>query len=56
VNTRILLSIFFVVVLAPVGVVMRMSGRNQLSGWRGDTNWRPYPARRGNPRHYDRLF
>ena len=56
VNTRILLSIFFVVVLTPVGVVMRWFGRDQFAGWQRDTNWRPYPARRGDPRHYERLF
>jgi hypothetical protein len=56
VNTRILLSIFFGIVLTPVGVVTRLFGRNQLSGWQRETNWRPYPARRGDPRHFERLF
>ena len=56
VNTRIILSIFFGVVLTPVGMVMRLFGRNQLSEWQRDTNWRPYPARRGDARHFERLF
>ena len=56
VNTRILLSIFFVVVLTPTGMVMRLLGRNQLAAWQPNSNWRPDPARRGDPRHYERLF
>jgi hypothetical protein len=56
VNARILLSVFFAVVLTPVGVAMRLFGRNVLSGDRPDTNWRPYPARRADPKHYDHLF
>jgi hypothetical protein len=56
VNARILLSVFFALVFTPVGVVMRLFGRNALSAHRPDTNWRPYPARRADPRHYEHLF
>ena len=56
VNTRILLTLFFAVVLTPVGVVMRLFGRNPLRGADAQTNWTPYPARRRDPRHYERLF
>jgi hypothetical protein len=56
VNARILLSVFFALVFTPVGVVMRLFGRNALSGHRPDTNWRPYPSRRADPRHYEHLF
>lgn len=56
VNTRILLILFFAVVLTPVGVAMRLFGRNPLRGPRAQTNWTPYPARRGDPRHYEHLF
>jgi hypothetical protein len=56
VNARILLSVFFACVLTPIGVTMRLFGRNVLTDGRSDTNWRPYPARRGDPKHYDHLF
>ena len=56
VNARILLSVFFALVFTPVGGVMRLFGRNPLSGHRPDTNWRPYPARRADPKHYEHLF
>ena len=56
VNTRILLTVFFAVVLTPVGVVMRLFGRNPLRGAGVRTNWTSYPARRRDSRHYERLF
>jgi hypothetical protein len=56
VNTRILLTLFFAVVLTPVGVAMRFFGRNPLRGADAQTNWMPYPTRRRDPRHYERLF
>ena len=56
VNTRVLLTLFFAVILTPVGVAMRLFGRNPLRGADAETNWTPYPARRRDPRHYERLF
>ena len=56
VNTRILLSVFFALVFTPVAVMMRLFGRSALSAHRPDTNWRPYPARRADPKHYEHLF
>lgn len=56
VNTRILLTVFFAVVLTPVGVVMRLFGRNPLQGAGVQTNWAPYPVRRRDTQHYERLF
>ena len=56
VNARVLLTLFFAVVLTPVGVVMRLFGRNPLRAPDADTNWRPYPARRADPKHYEHLF
>ena len=46
VNTRVLLTLFFAIVLTPVGVTMRLFGRNPLRGAGVQTNWTPYPARR----------
>ena len=55
-NARVILTVFFAVVLTPVGVVMRLAGRNPLRPSRSGSNWTPYPARRADPRHYERLF
>ena len=56
VNSRILLTVFFAVVLTPVGVVMRLAGRNPLNAAGDSTNWRPYTSRRRDPRHYQRMY
>jgi hypothetical protein len=55
-NARILLSVFFVGVLTPIGVAMRLFGRNVLTAHRPHTNWRPYPSRRSDSKHYEHLF
>ena len=56
INSRILLGLFFAIIITPVGVVMRMAGRNPLRGAAGPSNWAPYPQRIRNPHHFDRLF
>ena len=56
-NTRVLLTLFFVLVLTPVGWVMRLFGRNPLQASRaGTSTWSEYPARRQDPTHYEHLF
>ena len=54
VNARILLTVFFAVVLTPVGVLLRLLGRSPLRPLRADSNWGAYPAR--GSRHYERMF
>lgn len=56
VNTRLLLTLFFALVLTPVGVLMRLFGRNPLQPAQPETSWSPYSARRRNPKHYDQMF
>ena len=56
INSRIILGLFFLLVLTPVGLVMRIFGRNPLHAMRGPTNWGTYPSRIRNPRHYERMF
>jgi len=56
VNTRILLTAFFVVVLTPVGCAMRLFGKNPLRPAKTGTNWSSYTVRRRDPRHYEHLF
>ena len=57
VNARVLLSLAFFLVLTPMGVVGRLTGRDPLArrrrSWRG---WLPYPDRYRDPRHFDRMF
>ena len=56
INARIVLTLFFAIVITPVGVVMRLFGRNPLLGTRSQTKWAPYPVRRRDPRHYEHLY
>jgi hypothetical protein len=54
VNSRILLSLFFFLVLTPIGLIFRLAGRDTLAQRKRDSTWSPYPAR---PRdHFERLF
>jgi hypothetical protein len=57
VNARILLSVLFFLVLTPLGLVWRVTGRDPLfrrrERWPG---WSPYPARYRDPQHYSRMF
>jgi len=57
VNARVLLSLLFFLVLTPVGLVWRLTGKDPLArrraAWRG---WQPYPERYRNPRHFERMF
>lgn len=58
VNTRILLSTLFIVVLTPLGVVMRVFGWDPL-GRRGrpeTAGWAAYSARQRELKHYERMY
>lgn len=56
INTRVLLTAFYALVLTPVGLVMRLAGRNPLRPAKADSGWAPYPPRRRDPKHYERMF
>lgn len=58
VNTRVLLVVFFFLVVTPVGLVRRLCGWDPLSRRRvGRGNgWVPAPARLRNPKHYERMY
>ncbi len=56
VNARILLSVFFVIVMTPAGLLMRMLGRNPLSAANPRSGWSTYSVRRANPKHYEQMF
>ena len=58
VNTRVLLSALFFLIVTPAGVLGRMGGWDPLRHRRGphESGWVPYPERLRDPRHYERLY
>ena len=56
INARIILSVFFFLVLTPVGIVMRLLGRNPLMPADPRTTWSPPAPRRASPKHFERMF
>ena len=55
-NTRLLLTAFFVVVLTPIAILFRLIGRDTLGRRSSGSHWTPYPVRRRDPHHYERMF
>lgn len=57
VNARVILSIAFLVVLTPIGLIWRVIGRDPLArrraSWRG---WTPYPSRYADRSHFTRMY
>jgi hypothetical protein len=57
VNARVLLTLLFVLVLVPLGLVWRLTGKDPLArrrtGWPG---WSPYPSRYRDSRHFLRMY
>jgi Saxitoxin biosynthesis operon protein SxtJ len=57
VNARVLLTILFSIVLVPVSMVWRMTGKDPLARrrqkWPG---WSTYPPRYRDKRHYERMY
>jgi multisubunit Na+/H+ antiporter MnhG subunit len=57
VNARVLLTLLFVVVLTPVGLIWRLMGRDPLARRRGGSSgWSLYPVRYRDRQHYLRMF
>jgi len=57
VNSRILLTVMFVVILWPIGLLSRLLGKDLLdSRRRGGSFWTPYSTRLGTSKHYENLF
>ena len=57
INSRIILTVAFVVVLVPVSLIWRLTGRDPLGlrrdRWKG---WTPHPARYRATDHYTRMY
>jgi hypothetical protein len=57
VNARVLLTLLFALVLTPVGIFWRLTGRDPLARRRSDwPGWTAYPPRYRDPHHYKRMF
>lgn len=57
VNSRVLLTVLFGIVLWPIGVLSRLFGSDPLDIRRtGESLWTPYSTRLRDPKHYESLF
>jgi hypothetical protein len=57
VNTRVVLTLLFALVLTPIGLAFRLVGKDPLGQRRGRAaGWTTYPARYRDRRHYSRLY
>jgi hypothetical protein len=57
VNARVLLTILFGIVLVPLSLVWRVTGKDPLARSRRQwTGWSPYPLRYRDRHHYDRMY
>jgi len=55
-NARVLLTVFFFLVLTPAGVIMRLLGRDPLARGERGSSWTAYGDRVGDPQHFERSF
>ena len=56
-NARVLLTIMFAIVLVPISLVWRLTGKDPLARRRNSwPGWTAYPARYRDRRHYERMF
>ena len=57
VNARVLLTVLFAIVLTPLGLIWRLTGKDPLSRRRDHwSGWSPYPPRYRDRKHYERMF
>ena len=57
VNARVLLSVLFFLILSPLGLLWRLTGRDPLSFRRSSyPGWTPYPERLRRREHFERMF
>ena len=57
VNARIILTILFALLLVPVSLFWRLTGKDPLGRRRASgSGWSAYPARYSDPKHYSRMY
>ena len=57
INARVVLSIAFLLVLTPIGLIWRGIGRDPM-GWRRESwrGWVPYPERYSDRSHFTKMY
>lgn len=57
VNARIILTVAFLIVLTPIGLIWRVIGRDPLTRKRTNfAGWSAYPARYRDRNHFNRMY
>jgi hypothetical protein len=56
INSRIILTLAFALLLVPVGIAWLLSGHDPLARARGTSGWTPAPVRYRNKKHYEQMF
>jgi hypothetical protein len=57
VNARVILTIAFLLVLTPIGLLWRVIGRDPMRRRRRNfEGWSAYPARYRDPNHFNRMY
>ena len=59
VTTRVILGLVFFLFVTPIGLVRRLFGGDPLSRRTrrtAETYWKPYTARRTDPKHYEKMY
>ena len=55
-NSRVLLTVMFVLVVSPIGVLGRLCGSDPLARRAAGSLWLPFSKRARDPKHYERMF
>ena len=57
VNARVILTIAFLIVLTPIGLIWRVIGRDPLKRRKQNFDgWSAYPARYRDPNHFTKMY
>jgi hypothetical protein len=56
VNSRVLLTAMFVLVITPLGALGRLFGSDPLARRAAGSLWLPFSKRARDPKHYERMF
>ena len=56
INARIILTVLYALLLVPLGLFWRLSGKDPLERRRENAGWSPYPVRYRDPKHYLRMY
>jgi hypothetical protein len=56
--TRVILALIFFIIVTPIGLIRRISGKETLRrrAGRAESYWKLYNARQRDPRHFEKMF